>query len=88
VGGVVGGVAGFVLLLLLVLLVLGILLARRSGQRRRQKKLRQPNFSVLAYGEVKDAGSIPKSRQQVLITARMRTRHLSHSTRTAHTCAC
>lgn len=66
VGGVVGGVAGFVLLLLLVLLVLGILLARRSGRRRRQKKLRQPNFSVLAYGEVKDAGSIPKSRQQAL----------------------
>jgi hypothetical protein len=87
VGGVVGGVAGFVLLLLLVLLVLGILLARRSGRRRRQKKLRQPNFSVLAYGEVKDAGSIPKSRQQVLITARTLTRHPLHDTGTAHATA-
>lgn len=79
-GGVVGEVAGFVLLLLLVLLVLGILLARRSGRRRRQKKLRQPNFSVLAYGEVKDAGAIPKSRQQVLITARMRSPPIARHT--------
>jgi hypothetical protein len=65
VGGVVGGVAGFVLLLLLVLLVIGIILARRSGLRRRQKKLRQPNFGLLAYGAMKDIGAVPKSKQQV-----------------------
>lgn len=61
IGGVVGGVGGALCLLLVLLVVFGFLLTRRKENR--EKKLTQPNYDELAFGDV-DNISVPKYKAQ------------------------
>jgi hypothetical protein len=63
VGGVVGGAVGLLCLLQVLLAVLAVLLARRrTGQKLR--KLVQPDYAELAYGDVENV-VVPKKNAEV-----------------------
>jgi hypothetical protein len=65
VGGVVGGSAGLFCLLLLLLALLALVLARRrSGRRREMRKLTQPDYAALAYGDVENV-ALAKRKAEV-----------------------
>ena len=63
VGGAVGGGVGLVCLLLLLLALVVLVLARRRNGRRQMRKLTQPNYAELAYGDV-DNVSLPKRKAE------------------------
>jgi len=58
----VGGAAGLFCLLLVVLVVLALMVAKRKGHT--QRKLRQPDYLALAYGDL-DGVSFPKKKAEV-----------------------
>jgi hypothetical protein len=63
VGGAVGGGVGLVCLLLLLLALVVLVLARRRNGRRQMRKLTQPDYAELAYGDV-DNVSLPKRKAE------------------------
>jgi hypothetical protein len=66
IGGIVGGVGGaFLLLCLLMLLLLLLVLSRR--RRSAFRKLTQPNYETVAFGDVKEDVALPKRQAGVSV---------------------
>ena len=62
-GGAVGGGAGLFCLLLLLLALVALVLARRRNGQRKMRKLTQPDYAALAYGDVENV-SLPKRKAE------------------------
>ena len=58
-----GGGAGLFCLLLLLLALVALVLARRRNGQRKMRKLTQPDYAELAYGDV-DNVSLPKRKAE------------------------
>lgn len=80
VGGAVGGAVGLFFLLLVVLVVLALVVAKRKGHS--QRKLRQPDYIALAYGDLNGGDSFPKRKAEHL--ARLEQLLLEENGRLAH----
>ena len=66
IGGIVGGIGGGLLLCLLLLLVIAVVLvATRRGQGA-YRKLRQPDYEEVAFGDVKGDVTLPKKQTEVI----------------------
>lgn len=68
-GGVVGGVAGVACLMLLLAALVILVLAKRRKQRRAMRKLTQPDYASLAYGDV-EKGAARKDTSEVSLPVR------------------
>jgi hypothetical protein len=64
IGGVVGGVGGALFLLCLLLLLLAIIAVSRR-RRSAYRKLKQPDFEAIAFGDVKEDVVLPKKQMEV-----------------------
>lgn len=64
IGGVAGGVGGGLLLCCLLLVVAAIVWGARRG-RSPYRKLVQPDYEAVAYGDVKEDVTLPKKQQEV-----------------------
>jgi hypothetical protein len=82
VGGVVGGAGALFCLLLILMVVLAIVLTRRQRGRHAQKKLLQPDYVALAYGDL-DNVALPKKKAEVRAP-----QSSSLQCARAHACAC
>jgi hypothetical protein len=64
VGGVVGGAGALFCLLLILMVILAVVLTRHQRGRHAQKKLIQPDYAALAYGDL-DNVALPKKKAEV-----------------------